>query len=226
MCKSIQMYEKCIPEVFHAQIANISWAVANVPISLTIDETTEVHGDPAIGTFVTYYTDDAEKGRRSGLVDVIVYDDCNSAKIALIVNYVLQKLGKSWHDLVSKCSDSASYMTKAVNDLHAAQRDNFIHIKDPCHLIHAAVSHALSQPENRDMYEFVIKAGAVFEYAQNLKCIYSRGKVDRRKKYPRPVVVIRWFSLYEGAVRLLEIWHYFLALVNNEEATGSKVDQL
>lgn len=66
------MYEKYLPEVFEAQLGSIKQAVANVPILLTIDETTEVHGDPAIGTLVTYYCDDEEKGRRSALVDVTV----------------------------------------------------------------------------------------------------------------------------------------------------------
>ncbi|KAJ1103866.1 hypothetical protein NDU88_001287 [Pleurodeles waltl] len=162
MCKSSKMYEKYLPEVYGAQIANMRRDVANVPISLTVDETTEVHGDPATGTLVTYYTDDAEKDCCSALVGFTVSDEYNSAKIAFIVNNVL------WVNhgmtLLLYVSDSASYMTKTVDDLHAAQRVDFFHIKDPCHLIHAAVSHALSQPEKRNMYDFVIKAGAVLKY--------------------------------------------------------------
>ncbi|KAJ1204143.1 hypothetical protein NDU88_007924 [Pleurodeles waltl] len=79
---------------------------------------------------------------------------------------------------------------------------------------------------DRDMYEFVINTGAVFKYARNIKHIYSQRKADWRMKYPKPVVVIQWFNWYKGAVRVLEIWHYFLAFVNNEEATRYKVDQL
>ncbi|KAG0433678.1 hypothetical protein HPB47_019715 [Ixodes persulcatus] len=58
MPSSTQMYRKYLPEVYEHDLETIKEAVKNRPISLTIDETPELHGRPEVAVLVTFYDDE------------------------------------------------------------------------------------------------------------------------------------------------------------------------
>ncbi|EEC17859.1 carrier protein, putative [Ixodes scapularis] len=58
MPSSTQMYQKYLPEVYKHDLETIKEAVKNRPISLTINETPELRGRPAVAVLVTFYDDE------------------------------------------------------------------------------------------------------------------------------------------------------------------------
>ncbi|KAG0425347.1 hypothetical protein HPB47_027479 [Ixodes persulcatus] len=105
---------KYLPEVYEHNFEKIKEAVKNRPIFLTIDETPEFRGRPAVAVLVTSY-DDKVPGRRTLMADLQVLQQCNAVSIGMFIQEVLQKIAKSLSDVCVLCSDSASYVLHIVN---------------------------------------------------------------------------------------------------------------
>ncbi|KAG0416058.1 hypothetical protein HPB47_006769, partial [Ixodes persulcatus] len=83
---------------------------------ITVDESPELHGRPAVAVLATFYDDDLP-GRRTLMIDLQVLQQCNAVSIGMLIQTALQKVGKALADVAVLCSDSASYMQKLHKEL-------------------------------------------------------------------------------------------------------------
>lgn len=136
---SNQLYRKCLHEVSDKDLAMISSMMKDQPISVTIDESPELRGRPAVAVLATFY-DDELPGRRTLMIDLQIVQQCNAVSIAMLMQTALQKVEKTLGDIAVLCSDSASYMQKLHKDLHLSNPEfKALHFKDPCHVLNNAL---------------------------------------------------------------------------------------
>ncbi|KAG0445249.1 hypothetical protein HPB47_017801 [Ixodes persulcatus] len=170
MPSSTQMYRKYLPEVHEHDLETIKEAVKNRPISLTIEETLELRGRPAVAVLVTFY-DDEVPGRRTLMADLQVLEQCNAVSIGTLIQEVLQKIAKSLSDVCVLCSDSASYLQKRHRDMQQSHTEfRALHFKDPCHFLSNIFEEGLKMDcfikETRD---FVVRFPAILKSSRELR---------------------------------------------------------
>ncbi|XP_078527943.1 uncharacterized protein LOC144802589 [Lissotriton helveticus] len=225
-----EMYCKYLPEVFQTDLEHIAALISDgVKISVTVDETAEMHGDPAVAVLFTFC--DAENGcvRRTVMADLDVVETCNALSISALLQKALERFHKSWSDVVCIGRDSATYMKKLCDDLGNSMPDfKAIQVRDPCRLLDGVLKAALTSSElMRSTVDFVVHAGTLFRYDFKLKQKYfsfctlygMTGKVI-------PTVSSRWsFSLLDAVHAILSMWRPFTEFVLSDSA-GKKCDFL
>ncbi|KAG0432014.1 hypothetical protein HPB47_021251 [Ixodes persulcatus] len=169
MPSSTQMYRKYLPEVYERDLETIKEAVKNRPISLTIDETPELRGRPAVAVLVSFYDDDVP-GRRILMADLQILQQCNAVSIGMLIQEVLQKLVKSLGDVCVLCSDSASYMQKLHRDMQQSYTEfRALHFKDPCHLLNNILEEGLKMDCFMGARDFVVHFPALLKSSRELR---------------------------------------------------------
>ncbi|XP_078518243.1 uncharacterized protein LOC144782856 [Lissotriton helveticus] len=229
--KTTQMYEKYLPEVFLADIEHISELLqGDVKISVTIDETPEMRGDPAVAVVITFC--DAKNGwhRRTIMADLDVLETCNAVSLGMLLQRVLTKFNKDWSDIVCICSDSATYMKKLCDDLSKAMPElKCFPVRDPCHLLDGMLKAALQSSElMKNAIDFVVHSGALFRYARELKRKYFSFCVlcGSKERIIPTVSFSRWFSVLEAVNAILSMWRPLTEFLLSDDAKGKKCEDL
>lgn len=128
---------------------------------------------------------------------------------------ILQKclclLNKNWTDIKTISSDSASYMKAMVRNIRAeCGVPDLVHCTDIAHLIHVAVNTTLNCGDELASIakKFVIKIGALFRHSPKLFRVYEEAcvAVDLSVIRPSKIILIRWFSFYEGVQKVIRMW--------------------
>ncbi|CAN7985025.1 unnamed protein product [Ixodes pacificus] len=88
---SDQLYRKYLHEVSEKDIATISSSMKDHPISITVDESPELRGRPAVAVLATFYDDDLPV-RRTLMIDLQVLQQCNAVSIGMLIQTALQKV--------------------------------------------------------------------------------------------------------------------------------------
>nr|XP_014345642.1 PREDICTED: uncharacterized protein LOC106704024 [Latimeria chalumnae] len=99
MPKAAQLYSKYLPEGFESDLEHIKELVRDVQISITVDETPEIHGDPAVAVLFTFYKD-SQNVRYTVMADLEVLESCNAISVSALIQQVLDKFEKRWEDVV------------------------------------------------------------------------------------------------------------------------------
>ncbi|KAJ1169172.1 hypothetical protein NDU88_001078 [Pleurodeles waltl] len=220
---STEMYCKYLPEVFKADLDHITALISGgIKISVTVDETPEMLGDPAVAVLFTFC--DAENGwvRRTVMADLDIVETCNAVSISALLQKVLERFHKNWSDVVCIGSDSATYMKKLCDDLGKTVPEfKAIHVRDPCRLLDGVLKAALHSSElMRNAVDFVVHADTLFRYARKLKQKYfsfctlygMTGKMI-------PTVSSRWsVSLLDAVNAILSMWRPFTEFVLSDSA--------
>nr|XP_014343832.1 PREDICTED: uncharacterized protein LOC106703453 [Latimeria chalumnae] len=229
MPKAAQLYNKYLPEVFELDLEHIKELVRDAQISITVDETPEIHGDPAVAVLFTFYKD-SENVRYTMMTDLEVLESCNAVSVSALTQQVLDKFEKRWEDVVCFCSDSASYMKKLCEDLKSAKTEfNPFIIRDPCQLLDGVVKRGLKCSKLfQNVLDFVMHSGAVFKYARELKRKYIAvcRKVGVEPQIIPSVTQSRWYSVIEAVNVLIKIWRPFVTFLNSADAKGKKCESL
>lgn len=228
MPSSTQMYRKYLPEVYEHDLETIKEAVKNRPISLTIDETPELRGRPAVAVLVTFY-DDEVPGRRTLMADLQVLQQCNAVSIGMLIQEVLQKLAKSLSDVCVLCSDSASYMQKLHRDMQQSHTEfRALHFKDPCHLLNNILEEGLKVDCFKGARDFVVHFPALLKSSRELRRKFGSvcASMNIELKCLSTVSPSRWFSFHEALVDVLDYWRAIVAFLKSDDAKGKKCDKL
>lgn len=212
-----------LDRVFHHHTEQIKMKIGDQPVTVIVDESPELLGRPCLNTLFAFY--DVEKGdRRVLLVDCSFLNVCNAASILLHLTDVLRKYNLDWSRVIGLASDSAAYMRALFADLKRSHNPRMVHIACPAHLINVAVSTALESPDFTRLQKVATHMGSLFKHACNVRRLYielcSSAGCDRAK-IPPTVVPTRWFSWYESAEVVLQMWPQLLALVDHSNS-GAK----
>lgn len=144
---SDQLYRKYLPEVYAKDVETVTQLVVDRRISVTIDETPEMHEMPAVALLFTFSDPDSSFLKRTVLADLCVLNQCNSTTIGLLLQEVLTKYDKSLSDVSAIVSDSASYIQKMTCELNASCPDFVtVHIRDICHLLNVVLTESMKVP--------------------------------------------------------------------------------
>ncbi|XP_078518510.1 uncharacterized protein LOC144783384 [Lissotriton helveticus] len=228
---STQMYAKYLPDVFQADLDYISALLhGEVKISVTVDETLEMHENPAVAVLLTFCDTGNGWVRRTVMVDLHVIETCNAVSIAVLLQNVLEKFGKNWCDVVCICSDSAGYMKRMCNDLSKEMPEfKAFHIRDPCHLLDDMLKAALNSSElMKGAVDFVIHCGDLFKFSHELKQKYITfcHLYGKTQKVIPTISVIQWSSMMEAVNAILSMWQPFIEFLLSDGAIGKKCEDL
>ncbi|KAG0434608.1 hypothetical protein HPB47_018987 [Ixodes persulcatus] len=185
-----QMYQKYVPEVYEHDLETIKEAVKNRPISLTIDETPELRGRPAVAVLVTFYDDDVP-GHRTLTADLQVLQQCNAVSLGMLIQEVLKKTAKSLSDVSVLCSDSASYMQKLHRDMQQSHTEfRVLHFKDPCHILNNILEEELKMDCFKGARYFVVHFPALLKSSRELRRSFPSLRVTSAGGFSRSVAVM------------------------------------
>ncbi|KAG0444092.1 hypothetical protein HPB47_014185 [Ixodes persulcatus] len=223
---SDQLYRKYLHEVSEKDIATISSSMKDRPI--TVDESPELRGRPAMAVLATFYDDDLP-GRRTLMIDLQVLQQCNAVSIGMLIQTALQKVGKALADVAALCSHSASYMQKLRKDLQLSSPEfKALHFKDPCHLLNNALEDGIKTSSFKVVQDFVVHFPAPLKSSRELRrkfglvCVAMGMTIESLKT----VCPSRWFSFYEALEDVLDYWRAILSFLRSDDAEGKKCEKL
>lgn len=225
---SDQLYRKYLHEVSDKDLATISSLMKDQPISVTIDESPELRGRPAVAVLATFY-DDELPGRRTLMIDLQIVQQCNAVSIAMLMQTALQKVGKTLGDIAVLCSDSASYMQKLHKDLQLSNPEfKALHFKDPCHLLNNALEEGIRTSPFNVLHDFVVHFPALLKSSRELRRKFGLVclAMGMTIKSLKTVCPSRWFSFYEALEDILDYWRAILSFLRSDEAKGTKCEKL
>ncbi|XP_069086040.1 uncharacterized protein [Pleurodeles waltl] len=231
MPTSTEMHEKYLPELFLTDVKHISELLhGDVKISVTIDESLEMHGDPAMAVLFTFC--DSKNGwvRRTLMADVDIAENCNAVLIGVLLQKVLCRFNKNLSDIVLILIDSPAYMKAVCDDLSKGMPEfkPFL-VRDPCRMLDGMLESALKSSElMRNTVDFVVCCGAVFRDARELKHKYFLfcavyGMKDRMIP---DVCSSWWFSVLDAVSAILSMWRPFTEFILRYRATGKKCEDI
>ncbi|KAH7965842.1 hypothetical protein HPB49_011387 [Dermacentor silvarum] len=227
MPSSDQLYRKYLHEVSDKDLATISSLLKDEPISVTIDESPELRGRPAVAVLATFY-DDELPGRRTLMIDLQIVQQCNAVSIGMLIQTALQKVGKTLGDVAVLCSDSVSYVQKLHKDLQLSNPDlQALHFKDPCHLLNNAPEDGIRTSSFNVVHDFVVHFPAMLKSSRELRrkvglvCL----AMDMTIKSLKTICPSRWLSFYEALEDNLDYWRAILSFLRSDEAKGTKVNK-
>jgi hypothetical protein len=212
-----------LERVYSLHAEQIKTKIRDQPVTIIVDESPELMGRPCVNTLLSFY--DVEKRDKVTLmVNCSFLTVCNAASIALYLSDVLKSYDVKWEKVIALASDSAAYMKALFADLKKAQNPSMIHITCPAHLINVAVSTSLqSTPSISDVHKVVIHMGSIFKHAATVKRLYNEICIStgNEGRIPPTVVPTRWFSWFESAKVVLEMWPQLLTLVDHSDSRSS-----
>ncbi|KAJ1110244.1 hypothetical protein NDU88_007599 [Pleurodeles waltl] len=228
---SPQMYAKYLPDLFQADLEHISALIhGDKKISVSVDETLELHGNPAVAVLFTFCDTGNGWVRRTIMADLHVVETCNAVSIARLLQNVLEKFDKNWCDVLCICSDSTGYMKMFCNDLSKGMSDfRAFHIRDPCHLLDDMLKAALKSSElMRRAVDFVVHCSELFRFSHELKQKYITfcRFYGRAQKVMPAISVIQWPSMVEAVNAILSMWQPLTEFLLSDGATGKKREDL
>ncbi|XP_069509341.1 uncharacterized protein [Ambystoma mexicanum] len=229
--KTTDMYEKYLHEIFLTDLDHIIELLhGGVKVSVTIDETPEMHGEPALAVLFTFCDPKIGWVRRTIMVDFDIVDTCNAVSIAALLQKLLGKFGKDWCDVVCICSKSASCMKNVCDDLSRGIPEfKAFPMQDPCRLMDGVLKAALESSElMKNAVDFVVHSAALFSSANELKRKYfSFCTTYAVKEKLIPAVSFgRWFSVLGAVNAILSMWRPLTEFLLSDGATGKKCDDL
>ncbi|KAH7973527.1 hypothetical protein HPB49_002113 [Dermacentor silvarum] len=196
------------------------------PISVTIDESPERHGRPAVAVLATFYDDEL---RRTLLIDLRTVQQCNAVSIGVLIQTALQKVGKTLGDVAVLCSDSASYMQKLHEDLPLSNPVfKALHFKDPCHLLDNALEDGIRTSSFNVVHDFVVHFPAMLKSSRELRRKFGLVclAMGMTIKSLKTVCPSRWLSFYEALEAILDYWRTILSFMRSDEAKETKCEKL
>jgi hypothetical protein len=224
--KKDQLYAKYLPEVFDSDINWIKDKLISKKLSLIIDETSDLLGRPTVNTLVSLY-DDSKNKKLVLLLDSAIVKANNSSEMIKVLENVLNQYNKEWSDIIAFCSDSASDMRSAFNSIKTS-KPHLLHIADISHLINVSINESLKLNSFTDLRKLVIKFGAIFNYANNLYLIFNdicdNNNIECKK--PPTVAEQRWFSFFESALVVQDLWSSLMELIDRKDVNSSKVRKI
>ncbi len=208
-----------LPKVFKCQQNYIREMINDRKISIVIDESPDIIGRKTVNTLITFF-DEKTKSKKVTLIDCTLTDRVNAGIMKEIIEKSITKMGKTWQDIITISSDSASYMLKLTDSLKKDCKNNLIHINDISHLIHVSISHAFSIKNMEEIREIIIKFGNLFVNANILRVeFYNILKENAvSEKIPKQVVVHRWFSYYITMNDIIELWTYLINFIDSNKS--------
>ncbi|KAH7964997.1 hypothetical protein HPB49_002762 [Dermacentor silvarum] len=142
---SDQLYRKYLHGVSDKDLETISSLTKDEPISVTIDESPELRGRPAV-------------------VLLAKYQLACQVSIGMLIQTALQKVGKTLGDVAVLCADSASYMQKRHKDLQLSNPEfKALHFKYPCHLLNNALEDGIRRSSFNVVHDFVVHFPAMLK---------------------------------------------------------------
>ncbi|KAG0429939.1 hypothetical protein HPB47_023148 [Ixodes persulcatus] len=225
---SDQLYRKYLHEVNEKDIGTISRVLKERPISITVDETPEIRGRPAVAVLATFYDDDLP-GRKTLMIDLQVLQQCNAVSVGMLIQASLQKVGKTLADVAVLCSDSASYMQKLHKDLQLSSPEfKALHFKDPCHLLNNVLDDGLKTDSFVVVHDFVVHFPALLKSSRELRRKFGLvcTSMGMKIKCLSTVSPSRWFSFHEALEDILDYWRAILSFLRSDDAKGKKCEKL
>ncbi|KAH7978447.1 hypothetical protein HPB49_005524 [Dermacentor silvarum] len=198
------------------------------PISVTINESSELRGRPAMAVLATFY-DDKLPVRRTLMIDLQIVQQCNAVSIGMLIQTALQKVGKTSGNVAVLCSDSAFYMQKLHKDLQLSNPEfKKLDLKDPCHLLNNALEDGIRTSSFNVVHDFVVHFPAMLKSSRELRRKFGLVCLAMRMttKSLKSVCLSRWFSFYEALEDILDYWHVILSFLRSDEAKGTKCEKL
>ncbi|KAH7949685.1 hypothetical protein HPB49_013901 [Dermacentor silvarum] len=166
---SDQLYRKYLHEVSDKDLETISSLMKDEAICVTIDESQELSGCPAVAVLATFY-DDEIPGRRALMIDLQIVQQCNAVSIGMLMQTTLQKVEKTLGDVAVLCSDLASYMQKLHRDFQLPNPEfKALHFKDPCHLLNNAPEDGIRTSSFNVVDDVVVHFPAMLKSSRELR---------------------------------------------------------
>lgn len=200
----------------------------NRPISLTVDETPDLRGRLAVAVLVTFFDFELLQ-RKTFMADLQVIQKCNAVAVGVLVQEVLEKIGKSFRDVCVLSSDSASYMHKLHRDLQLSQPDFIaLHFKDPCHLLNVTLAEGMKLVEFDVIQDFVVHFPALLKSSREVRRKFNVlcQSMNLEPKCLSSVCPSRLFSFYEALADVLHYWRPILSFLKSSDAVGEKCRKL
>lgn len=163
------------------------------------------------------------------MLDLKVLLQCNALSMAMLLQEVLQCLGKHISDVCMLTSDSASYMRKLYQDL--CQSDvGFIgiHLSNACHLLNNALAEGLRIEGLTSVHDFVMHVTATLKSTRELRWKFQIlcKSMNIEPKFLATICPTRWFSFYDSLCDVLDFWMPILAFLKSSDAKGEKCKKL
>lgn len=213
-----------LDRVFDLHTEQITTKVSGEPLTIIVDESPELMGRPCVNTLFSFY-DKERRDKAVLLVNCSFLNVCNAATILLHITNVLETYHVDWKQVIGLASDSAAYIRSLYTDLRQSHNSAMVHIASPAHLINVSVCTALESPSFSGIHKVVVHMASLFKHAVNIRRKYleiSGDSSDVRQKIPPTVVPTRWFSWYESALVVLEMWPQLLSLVYHCQIGSAK----
>ncbi|XP_078536687.1 uncharacterized protein LOC144822725 [Lissotriton helveticus] len=231
MPSSTEMHEKYLPELFLTDMKHISELIhGDVKIAVTINESLEMRGYPAVAVLFTFCDTKNESVRRTVMVDADIAENCNKILTAVLLQKVLCRFNKNLSDIVLIFIDSPAYMKEMCDDMLKGMPElNPFLVRDPCRMLDGMLESALTSSElMRNTVDFVSCCGAVFRDARELKHKYfSFCALYGMKERMIPNVHCNWwFSVLDTINALLSMWRPFTEFMLSYHATGKKCEDI
>jgi hypothetical protein len=214
-----QLSAKYLDDIYHLHTDLIKSKLKSTKISLIVDESPDLLGRKAVNTLVSFI-DPSSKEKSVLLIDTSIVKRCTTSMISALLADVLHRYEKSWDDVLAIASDSANYMKSLVNDIRASNNEKLLHVNDIAHLIHVTVNEALNHESYKEVREILLKMGNLFVHASTLEnefhIILKENEEEPRK--PPQVVDHRWFSYFETAFVVQELWTHLIVFIESTKS--------
>ncbi|KAG0426323.1 hypothetical protein HPB47_026562 [Ixodes persulcatus] len=221
---SDQLYRKYLHEVNEKDIGTISRVLKERPISITVDETPEIRGRPAVAVLATFYDDDLP-GCKTLIIDLQVLQQCNAVSVGMLIQASLQKVGKTLADVAVL----SSYMQTLHKDLQLSSPEfKAFHFKDPCHLLNNVLDDGLKTDSFVVVHDFVVHFPALLKPSRELRRKFGLvcTSMGMKIKCLSTVSPSRWFSFHEALEDILDYWRAILSFLRSDDAKGKKCEKL
>jgi hypothetical protein len=201
--------------------------IKDIKLSIITDESPDILGRSTLSILVSFF-DKEIKGKNILLLDLSIIIKCDSINVLNKIAQVLEKYGINWDDVLAISTDSAEYMRKMVKDIKTFQNKNILHVPDISHLIHVSIIEALKLEEFEQLRDVLLKFGNLFINANQLLSKFHEilSKYGHKLKKPPQVVDSRWFSYYDTALEVKDLWSYLCEFIDGNENFSSKVSNL
>jgi hypothetical protein len=160
------------------------------------------------------------------LIDCSATESVNAGKIKQIAESAITNIGKTWNDVITVSTDSASYMKKFFETVKRECNPQLVHINDIAHLVHVSVSYGFAIKEMKEIRDLILRFGNLFLNSNSLlndfnSLLEENGKTHRKLKH---VVDHRWFSYYETMVDIIDLWPFLCEFIDTHKS--KKIDKI